>query len=194
MADFTVDENGVAYDNRQGPSNYRPNAKTVKVEPKPDPDSEFKGSSWWIALVFVLLVILLVGAVVAGNCIRSLENCAGPDCVALPTIFMIALVALSGMFIVSPTLAQDLRGLRYLTAALLFLFLLDFGLAGTLNAWYEGRHYLVATINKATRQVIRTTEPSNSTFFSLVYLLSPLPFFIPDVIRLSRRLRFKRVS
>lgn len=104
---------------------------------------------------------------------------------------MIALFALSGMFIVSPALAQDLRGLRYLTAALLFILLIDFGLAGTLNAWYEGRHYVVATISKATRHVIRTTEPSDSTFFSLVYLLSPLLFLISDVMRLSRKLRLK---
>lgn len=185
MADFTVDENGVAYDNRQ---------ESPQDLPKTGSESEFKGSGWWVAIVWLLFLVLILAAVVANRPILTLENCSGPDCAVVPTIFLIVGCVLSGIFIFKPALAYDEKGLRYLTSAILFILLVDFGHAGILNAWHGDRHYLVATLDKISRRVLRTSEPSNSILFSFVYLLSPLPFFIPDVMRAFRKLRSRRRS
>jgi hypothetical protein len=180
MPDFTVDENGVVYDNRPEPVG-------VDSRQKPHAQKEAFTGSWWVPLILSLWLALISTAVFADRPFPMVENCSGPNCLVVPTIFLVIFSALCACFIFSPALAQEFKGFRYLTSALLFLILIDYGLAGTLNWWYEGSHYVVETINKSTSHILRTTEPSNSTFFSLTYVLSPLPLFVPDLIRFARR-------
>ena len=185
MADFTVDENGVVYDNRGKP--YVAGAHPKTATPPPD-RTTFTGS-WWVALLLLLWIGLIGTAIFANRPFPIFEACSGPDCLVVPIIFLLILTALCACFIFNPALAQEFRSFRYITSCLLFLFLADYGLAGTLDWWYEGRHYVVETISKSSRRILWITEPSNSTLISLMFLLSPLSLLIPDVMRFVRKRR-----
>ena len=183
-ADFVVDKNGIAQDNRESAyaANKRPTPHSPSIQ------SQHSEGSWWAVVVLLLFLGISASAFFADQRFPVADDCSGPDCLIVPTIFLVLLAVFCGIFVLSASLAEEFKGIRYLTACLLFLFLCDYGLAGTLNWWYVERHYVVETIEKSTSRILKVTEPSNSTFLSLIYLFSPLPLFIPDVIKFTRRL------